>query len=456
MTFPTNATIRHELDRLSDYATGYTLLDDATDADSWPSSGSPLTVTAESMPVYGTASIKLAHTSGSYRYATKNFASGLTLKHWLVFDAYIDDASEASGFRIEATSSDGTLLYWKTLTATQTGINPDVTHPRSGINRFFFPVSTFDAAGGADWADVRNLRFRLRTNGGTVNVWVGKVETVDLRPKVTFIFDDQHQTVYDFAYPEMDSRGFKGSVAVCTGMPNYQNVTEHSHESGSYLAGEMSQANLAALQSAGWDLLSHSVTHPNFDTMYTEGLEDEIAWEAETAKAYLESTFGPDSIARNVFVGPYGSGDSAGAKDILALSYDAQFTNAQYNTPLRHEQLDPQTYANTWARMSRQAGDNKTTAQLTAHVDAAIAGQYWLVYMFHTFHATTGGALACVEAEFEGLLDYLTAQSASVDVVTVKEYVVEQLGSDPTAASTGTPSGIPGNLGINVAVRIGL
>lgn len=435
MIFPTSPYIRHQLNRLSQYASSYELLDDATDASLWPSSGAGLTVSNENMPVYGLPAVKLSHTTGSFRYATRNYPSGVSPKHWLVFDVYIDDVSEVGGLRLEATSADDTLLFWQPLDANQTGLNADITHPRTGINRMFFRTSTFNAAVGAEWADVRNLRWRLRTNGGAVNVWVGKIETVDLRPKVTFIFDDQHETVYTFAYPEMSSRGFLGSVAVATGTPELQNVTTPSHPSGGYVANGMDVAQLAALQSAGWDLLSHTVTHCNLDLMYSEGLTNELAYESEESRSYLESTFGLDAIARGVMVGPYATGDSAGAKDILALTYGVQFTGSGYNTILRHEQLEDQKYANTWLRTARQAGDNKTTAELIAHIDAAIANQYWLVFMFHTFHPTNGGALTCVESEFTGALDYLVSQSAQVDVVSMKEFVVELLGSDPTAAS---------------------
>ena len=418
--FATRNIVRYDLDRLDSYAAGYTLLSDMTDHTLWPSSGAGLTVTGDTMPETGQPAIKMAHTSGSYRYATRNYPSGLTPRHWWIFDAYCDDASQSNGMRFEATDASGTLLFWAGLDAGRTGYNADITHPRTGLNRYIFRTSGIDAASGADWANVRNLRLRLRTNGGNCNWWIGRIETVDFRPMVTFMFDDQQQTAYDTAYPMMKARGMEGVISVVTGVPNLMNVPDdYSHSSGGYLSDLMSAANLTTLQDDGWDLVSHSVTHCNFDDMVTAGLLNEIHWECETSRDYLRTTFGDRPVPRSVFVGPGGA--IATAHSITKQYYGVTIYHSRANLALRSEQVEADKVANTFYYTQRRTGDNASAATLTGYVDAAIAEQDWLIFMFHRLHPTTGSGLDVVEANFEALLDHLVTNAAHVDVVTFTE-----------------------------------
>jgi peptidoglycan/xylan/chitin deacetylase (PgdA/CDA1 family) len=420
--FTSRNTLRYDLNRLQDYATGYTLLgSDMTSTAGWASDGAAMTISAEAMPETGQPSIRMAHTTATYRYLSHAIPEGTTFREWYVVDFYIDNAAEANGLRLEFYNGSGTLLFWQNQGSWGGGgvSAPDIVYPRTGLNQTFFRTSLFSGAAGAQWADVRQVRYRLRTNGGPVNIWMGRLENVDLRPKVTFTFDDQNQSVYDTAYPLMSAKGMAGAIAVVTGVPNLMDVpANYSHASGTYLEGGMSAANLAALKANGWDLVSHTVTHPNLNTMFTEGLEAEIRWEMEESRKYLESTFGP-GLPNNVLIAPYGSASTEGARAIALETYTSVVNSTGQNGLLLPQQVEPLKSANTWTRLARVAGDNRTAAQMIADVDTAIANQQWLVFMFHIIHPTTGSSVQTVQAEFEGLLDYLDANSAAIDVVTL-------------------------------------
>lgn len=93
------------------------------------------------------------------------------------------------------------------------------------------------------------------------------------RKPVVLTFDDGYQGVYDNAWPVMREFGYVGVLF----------VTEHLGK-----PCYMTESQVAALVSQGFELGSHSRTHPNLLAKNNEELEDEIG----TYKQELETHFG--------------------------------------------------------------------------------------------------------------------------------------------------------------------
>jgi hypothetical protein len=90
-------------------------------------------------------------------------------------------------------------------------------------------------------------------------------------------FDDGLIEHYTIAFPLMQNAGLKGSEAVITG-----HVGDVWNDIGYRLKPCMTLEQLTELHNAGWDLFSHSVTHPYFsqitaDQAFTE-LTDSQTW----------------------------------------------------------------------------------------------------------------------------------------------------------------------------------
>lgn len=123
-------------------------------------------------------------------------------------------------------------------------------------------------------------------------------------------FDDAYRSVYDHARPVLESLGVPGTVFVPTALvdserpmawPGTDQWLDTPYEDE---LTPMSWAELAELAELGWELGSHTRTHPRLPTLAAERLLDEL----EGSRADIEERAGTrcDSIAY-----PYGDWDAA-------------------------------------------------------------------------------------------------------------------------------------------------
>lgn len=108
--------------------------------------------------------------------------------------------------------------------------------------------------------------------------------TVEMRGAITVTFDDGWRTVYENAWPVLQSLDLPANVAVYTeavGWPAY-----------------MTQAHLDELHAAGWAMVSHTVTHDSLPTLSV----GELDYELRASQEWLDQRGYRGS---NVFVAPY-------------------------------------------------------------------------------------------------------------------------------------------------------
>jgi len=106
---------------------------------------------------------------------------------------------------------------------------------------------------------------------------------------VVISFDDGDESVYANAYPIMQAYGFAGVLYLVLAYM----------ESGSQ--GYMDAGQIQTMIASGWEIGSHSMTHPHLDEVH-----DQVYFEEAQSKTQLESTFG---VSVNTFAYPYGAID---------------------------------------------------------------------------------------------------------------------------------------------------
>jgi peptidoglycan/xylan/chitin deacetylase (PgdA/CDA1 family) len=82
-------------------------------------------------------------------------------------------------------------------------------------------------------------------------------------PLVTFVFDDGNDTDYLLGKPIFAEHGAVACSAVTT---DRINTPDH-----------LTPAQIIALQDAGWEIMGHTVSHPNLNSLTAAELEDEFA-----------------------------------------------------------------------------------------------------------------------------------------------------------------------------------
>ena len=181
-------------------------------------------------------------------------------------------------------------------------------------------------------------------------------------PKVSFTFDDGYANALTKAAPTLAKYGIKGTnyvITDCVGKATTICVDGST--------GYMSWAQINSLKNTyGWEIGSHTRTHPLLTGLTAAQVEDELA----TSKSALAS-YGINATA---FAAPYGDYNpavlSAAAKHYTSLR---GFADVGYNTWPNSDYLI----------RTQQLHGGVTVATVKGWVDQAIANKQWLVLTFH-------------------------------------------------------------------------
>jgi len=201
-------------------------------------------------------------------------------------------------------------------------------------------------------------------------------------PRVSFTFDDGLTSALDLAAPTLQKYGMTGTdyiITKCVGTTG----TCLADPAGSY----MTWAQVKQLQTLGWNIGSHTQTHPYLAS--TGGGEQTLLTSAqiETELKQSKADLAAQGIDAVDFAAPYG--DYNNTVLATAAKYYATFRGFAdlgnnvypYNDRLV---VNEQIQEGTTGSAPRQ-----TLATVKAYVDAAIAGNQWLTLTFHNITATT-------------------------------------------------------------------
>lgn len=406
---------------LPTYAQDYALIDDMSSAAGWSFlSGSASTMRHSTDK--GFDSLYVEFPSGSTPEFRKDYGAPITAHKYFVFDTFIEHVATGEGLatiQFRAYNANGDLLFTRTLNADDTGSRP-APHPRSGLNHWtVFRDDMSPQQPGASWDDVTQLGFRLtRYAGWTARVWIGRIETVNFRPMVTLRFDDHRASVFAEAFPRMQSYGFAGVTAVICGVADLMN-DPRTTSYGSHI----SKANLLLMRASGWDLVSHTVTNRSLTEI--EDFDD-LAYEFRASRDYLRDELGAGEVAPYVHVPPRANAGfrehQVGVRYVEAILQGTNRGNAMPRDP-----VGVWNAGGTWRYIGSYVGDNKTAAQMIAAIEQAIERQEWVFILIHDLGPTAGTSQVAV-TEFEELLNWLDANRAAVDVVTITEAVQRMRG----------------------------
>lgn len=191
---------------------------------------------------------------------------------------------------------------------------------------------------------------------------------------VSFTFDDGYTSAVTRALPTLSKYGLTGTnyiITRCVGMSAVPNTCRANTD-----ASYMTWAQIKQLQAAGWEIGSHTVTHPYLATSdATDGQPNvltptQVTQELTQSKAALAA----QGIVANAFSTPYGDYNNA--------------TLAQISKVYTSHRGFADTNSNIWPyndyllnNYPVQAG--VTVAQVKARIDAAIANKEWLVLTMH-------------------------------------------------------------------------
>ena len=218
----------------------------------------------------------------------------------------------------------------------RTGNNSPVYSMYSSFLKFAFLLLVFSPLASCATADVASRSYR----------------SIPI-PLVSFVFDDGNDTDYLVGKEIFASHGAVASSALTT---SFLNTDDH-----------MTTAQAKALQDAGWEIMAHTVSHPNLRSLSLSELEDELS----RSKSELQS----NGLVINNIVYPYNKSDDA-VRSVAAKYYrSGRGGTNSFNS----SDLDP--------FFIKSFSTKHDLGRMNALVDTAHKDKKWLVFYQHEIDA---------------------------------------------------------------------
>lgn len=205
------------------------------------------------------------------------------------------------------------------------------------IKRFFLIASVF---------------FLLCSCGRTVSSGVQSFAGKGL-PLVTFVFDDGDDTDYLVGRKIFSDHGVVACSAITT---EWINTQDH-----------MTPAQIRDLRDAGWEILSHTVSHPNLNSLSPEKIEAELS----ASKAELDRLGLP---VKNL-VYPFNKNNK-----IVRSIAKKYYRSARGGTNSLNADVPDPYFLKSFSM-------KHDVARMKEHIDAAFANKNWLIFYQHEIDA---------------------------------------------------------------------
>jgi len=181
---------------------------------------------------------------------------------------------------------------------------------------------------------------------------------------LTYSFDDGSITVYTNAYPVLAAHGQVGTA---------NPILDDTLAGNSWV---MNAQQLLELQAAGWEICSHSVTHPNL-TALPLTYADETSEQPNSAERELEmSKVGFIDLGLNVqnFIVP-GSNWNDDLANLSSSYYNSVATGGGSGNTLPLE--------NRWSIRRKEVHTIDSVSNISALIEQEISNNKWFILIFH-------------------------------------------------------------------------
>ncbi|AFM28093.1 polysaccharide deacetylase family protein [Desulfomonile tiedjei] len=209
-----------------------------------------------------------------------------------------------------------------------------------------------------------------------------------LNGRVTFTFDDGYLNNYINAFPIMEEYGVEGVSLVVTG-----DIGQN--------AEAMTWSQLQEMQAAGWEIGSHSMTHP----MLTELTDSQLVYELSESKNLLVQ----HGLTGTSFAYPYGDFDPRVVEYVM--DYYEGCREAWGNNGIN------ETPGNPYAIYNRSVDNTTTPQEVIQWINDAVANNYWLVISFHHIVTGTPGPYQYNVNNFETIVSYVASHNIATPTI---------------------------------------
>lgn len=238
--------------------------------------------------------------------------------------------------------------------------------------------------------------------------------------RISFTFDDGHQSAYTLAAPTLAKYGYSGTsyvISSCIGMVTIPN-TCRAETNRAY----MTWAQVTDLKNTyKWEIGSHTETHPllvstDADEQPTALTNAQVIAELTNSKNAIKTNTGIDVQA---FADPYGDWNPGSLTEIAKLySSHRGFADLGYNGFPYNDYL-------LYTQQVQVGSTDVPVAPLATvkgYIDTAKANNQWLVLTFHDILAAGGSDYDYSVADLDAIAAYV--KSLNIPVVNVSDGLI--------------------------------
>lgn len=298
---------------------------------------------------------------------------------------YLPDVASVTGVVIQLSQSN----YTRFLYFTSVPYKP-------GWNSFEVQRGGFQNVNGADWNEpFDKIKVTLRQKGtGIAWASIGRMEgvTAATQPAVCINFDDGYESIFTNAFPIMQARKIRATSYIVTSYVGQQ--------------GMITWDECRILNNAGWDMGSHSHTHPNLTLLSEAQIDKELI----TARDLLIAQ--GLAKAANYVAYPYGTNNEVVQARMAANNMTLG------RGVINHYLTCPPNFK--YSIEARNIASTTTLADVKRAVDNAIAGGHIITLLFHNIVEKPVEAIDWSIADFRELMDYIVLKQ--IQPLTITQY----------------------------------
>ena len=344
----------------------------------------------------GNQGLKLVAKNGDKVYATRNINNDFSKTKNFVFDVYVYDETTLNYVTVYVTSQkDWSKYFHYTIGKLLNGWNHVVIKRSDMIN-----------TGGDDWNNTM-IMFRL-----TSYPIIGKDTSITIdnfrydmygRAKLIFNFDDG--TIGDLVAEPILTANNQRAVSFIT-------ISWLDHKDF------MTLDNLKRLQRLGWDISSHTISHPDLTTLDDNNLTIELN---NSYDWFINNGFQKSAGFLAYPFGYYNNNVITKAKQRYILARSVESGILPHMIP---------EYRDDLYKLKIIEARNNTPVQLVKDkIDNTIDQGQLIILVFHRIVKNNPSKYEYLESDFKQISDYVTSRGPDIDVVTFTDYMIPNINS---------------------------
>jgi len=250
-------------------------------------------------------------------------------------------------------------------------------------------VNTTDLVNGfmpIEWVEIRLRRGAVSGTAWFDDVQVKEYPQGTFAGAVTLMFDDGLKEHFSTALPAIDAYGWKGVEAA---------VSDYVQSGDSAYCDLY---DILFMQQNGWEIVSHSMSHPDLTALGPIEAEDQFYW----SKRF----FYDNGIFVKSFALPFGAYNAF----VLGLNEERGYYNSVRNSDSGYNPMG--TFPSS-VKVQKVESDT-TLAQINSWLTEAKSRRAWLVLLFHKIRPACSDRYCVTEGTFSGILSVINNQNMPV------------------------------------------